>query len=260
MRARSPARPATASRLSRIGERALARWKAFDASTPFQHPQWYQAWYSAFAGHAEPLIAIVSDAATGEPAVLLPLIRRRQNGIRIVEFADLDLTDYNAPLLGRAAPRDARAARGLWRDLLSGAAPDVRRRRSHPSPQDRRSISTAGPIRWRCSRSAGPCSLNGNVVTTGEDYDAWRYTLERTVRKELERSWRVFTRDPAAAFRLVTDKDEALRILLDHRGPAGRADAKPRAELHPQRRDLRGVLPQSGPRRRRPAATPWCRR
>ena len=42
---------------------------------------------------------------------------------------------------------------------------------------------------------------------------AWRYTLERTVRKELERSWRVFTRDPAAAFRIVTDKDEALRIF-----------------------------------------------
>ena len=82
---------------------------------------------------------------------------------------------------------------------------------------------------------AGPCSLNGNVVTTGEDYDAWRYTLERTVRKELERSWRVFTRDPAAAFRLVTDKDEALRILSTTEVAAGCADAKPRAELHPQR-------------------------
>ena len=60
---------------------------------------------------------------------------------------------------------------------------------------------------------AGPCSLNGNLVTTGEDYDAWRYTLEKTVRKELERSWRVFTRDPAASFAIVTDNDEALRIL-----------------------------------------------
>ena len=60
---------------------------------------------------------------------------------------------------------------------------------------------------------AGPCSLNGNLVTTGEDYDAWRYTLEKTVRKELERSWRVFTRDPAASFAIVTDRDEALRIL-----------------------------------------------
>ena len=33
------------------------------------------------------------------------------------------------------------------------------------------------------------------------------------MRKELERSWRVFTRDPAAAFRIITDKDEALRVL-----------------------------------------------
>jgi hypothetical protein len=55
---------------------------------------------------------------------------------------------------------------------------------------------------------AGPCSLNGNIVTTGDDFDAWRYTLERTVRKELERSWRVLTRDPAAAFRIVTEKNE----------------------------------------------------
>jgi hypothetical protein len=35
---------------------------------------------------------------------------------------------------------------------------------------------------------AGPCSLNGNLVITGEDYEGWRYTLERTTRKELERS------------------------------------------------------------------------
>jgi CelD/BcsL family acetyltransferase involved in cellulose biosynthesis len=38
--------------------------------------------------------------------------------------------------------------------------------------------------------TAGPCLLNGNLVATGEDYDAWRYTLEKTLRKELERSWR----------------------------------------------------------------------
>jgi CelD/BcsL family acetyltransferase involved in cellulose biosynthesis len=60
---------------------------------------------------------------------------------------------------------------------------------------------------------AGPCSLNGNVVTTGEDYDAWRYTLEKTVRKELERSWRVFSRDASAKFSLFTDEDAALQIL-----------------------------------------------
>jgi len=200
--------------LVRDWKQAVARWNDISPSTPFQHPQWYAAWYDAFAGAGgvEPLIAIVTDASTGEQAALLPLIRRRQNNISIVEFADLDLTDYNAPILGPAAPRDARTARMLWRDLrtalrrMQGGADLIRLRKS-PLDLDGR------PNPLALLSDAGPCSLNGNVVVTGEDYDAWRYTLEKVVRKELERSWRVFTRDPAAAFETVTDKHEALRIL-----------------------------------------------
>jgi CelD/BcsL family acetyltransferase involved in cellulose biosynthesis len=200
--------------LLRDWQQAVARWHDISPSTPFQHPQWYDAWYAAFAGaeSMEPLIALVADASTGEPAMLLPLIRRRQNNIAIVEFADLDLTDYNAPILGTAAPRDARAARALWRSLLSALrrmpeAADLIRLRKVPVELDDK------PNPLGLLRAAGPCSLNGNLVTTGEDYDAWRYTLEKTVRKELERSWRVFTRDPAASFAIVTDTSEALRIL-----------------------------------------------
>src|SRR5437763_1714404 len=44
-------------------------------------------------------------------------------------------------------------------------------------------------------------------------YEACRFTLEKTVRKELERSWRVFTRDPLAGSEIITDNDKALRIL-----------------------------------------------
>jgi CelD/BcsL family acetyltransferase involved in cellulose biosynthesis len=144
--------------------------------------------------------------------VLLPLIRRRQNNIAIVEFADLDLTDYNAPILGSAAPRDAKAARALWRSLLSALrrmpeAADLIRLRKVPVDLDGK------PNPLALLDAAGPCPLNGNLVATGQDYDAWRYTLEKTVRKELERSWRVFTRDPAASFAIITDTDEALRVL-----------------------------------------------
>src|SRR5450755_4660215 len=93
-------------------KQAAARWNDTGASTPFQDPQWLDAWYRAFAGvdDVEPLIAMISDAATSEHVALLPLVRRVQNGIRIVEFADLNLTDYNAPFLTAAAPRDATAA------------------------------------------------------------------------------------------------------------------------------------------------------
>jgi CelD/BcsL family acetyltransferase involved in cellulose biosynthesis len=195
-------------------EQAAAHFDDLCPSTPFQHPQWLEAWYGAFAGtgHVEPLIAIVSDAATGEPIALLPLIRRRQKGIRIVEFADLSLTDYNAPMLTAAAPRTSKAARALWRDLtaalrrMPGGA-DLIRLQKMPADLDGK------PNPLALLDGAGPCSLNGNVVTTGDDFDAYRYSLDRTVRKELERSWRVFMRYPAATFKIVADRNEALRIL-----------------------------------------------
>jgi CelD/BcsL family acetyltransferase involved in cellulose biosynthesis len=192
----------------------MARWGAVDPPTVFQHPQWYASWYGAFAaaGGVDPLIAVVTDAATGERAALLPLIRRRQGRVWIVEFADLNLTDYNAPLLGPAAPRDAAMARQLWRDLRVAlrawaCGADLIRLRKLPAELGGR----ANPL--ALLDAAGPCSLNSNAIVTGEDYNAWRYTLDRTVRKELERIWRVFTRDPSAAFRIAADADDALRIL-----------------------------------------------
>jgi CelD/BcsL family acetyltransferase involved in cellulose biosynthesis len=199
---------------TRDWRRAKARWGDSADATPFQDWAWLEAWYGAFAAidNVEPLIAIISDAATGEQAALLPLIRRMHNGIRIVEPADLELTDYNAPLLGAAAPRDAKAARAMWKELrdalrrVPGGA-DLIRLRKMPVEMDGR------PNPLALLDGAGPCALNGNLVTSGDDFDAWRFTLERTVRKELERSWRVFTRDSAAAFRIITDRDEALRVL-----------------------------------------------
>jgi len=193
---------------------AVARWSGIGSSTPFQDHRWLEAWYAAFVNFSEiePLIAIVHDAATSEQVALLPLVRRMQNGVRIVEFADLNLTDYNAPLLTAAAPRNAARARVLWRDLLSAlkrlpGGADLMRLRKMP-------LDLAnGPNPLALLDGARPCPLNGNVVTTGDDFDAYRYSLERTVRKNLERSWRVFTRDPAAAFRIVTDRNEALRVL-----------------------------------------------
>ena len=195
-------------------KQAAARWNDIAPSTPFQDRKWLDAWYAAFAGldGVEPLIAMISDAATSERVALLPLVRRVQNGIRIVEFADLNLTDYNAPVLTAAAPRDPATARLMCRELLAAlkrlpGGADLVRLRKMPVDLDGR------PNPMALLGGAGASSLNGNVVTTGDDFDAYRYSLERTVRKELERSWRVFTRDPTAAFAIVTDRSEALRVL-----------------------------------------------
>ena len=65
---------------------AAAQWHDYRSPTPFQEPRWLDAWYQAFADadDVEPLIAIVSDAATLQQVAILSLIRRVQNGIRIV--------------------------------------------------------------------------------------------------------------------------------------------------------------------------------
>lgn len=189
----------------------MARWGAFDPPTLFQHPQWYASWYRAFASTegVESLIAVVSDATTGEHAALLPLIRHRQGNLSIIEFADLNLTDFNAPLLGPAAPRDALAAWQLWSDLqtaLRGTA-DLIRLRKMPVKFGTRFNPLA------LLDGVGPAIVNGNVLSIGDDYNAWRYELDRKVRKELGRSWRVFTREPSAAFSVAADTDAALDLL-----------------------------------------------
>jgi CelD/BcsL family acetyltransferase involved in cellulose biosynthesis len=193
---------------------ACARCGDVRALTPFQDRRWLDAWYRAFAGFhdIEPLIAIVSDAATSEQVALFPLVRRARRGIRIVEFADYNLTDYNAPLLHATALRDAAAVRRMWRDLLAAlkrlpGGADLVRLRKMPFELDGR----PNPLTLLPATSAS--FLNANVVTIGDDFDAYRRSLERTVRKELERSWRVFTRHPGAAFRIATGHDEALRVL-----------------------------------------------
>ncbi len=185
-----------------------AAWRSGPA-TAFQHRGWLEAWYGAFAGRPdiEPRLVTVRDRRTGELALLLPLIQRKHHGVRFVEFADLELTDYNLPVLGPAAPRDAKAATAMWREIRKTLDGDVLRVRKMPLEVDGR------PNPLALLPGAGASSVNGNIVVIGEDYDAWRFTLERTVRKELERSWRVFTRDPRAGFELVTDKERALELL-----------------------------------------------
>lgn len=64
-------------------------------------------------------------------------------------------------------------------------------------------------------RRPTPSLLHGNILTidgTWEDYR--RKRLAKKVRKELERSWRVFERDADdARFDGITDVDEALALL-----------------------------------------------
>jgi CelD/BcsL family acetyltransferase involved in cellulose biosynthesis len=190
---------------------ARARWSTSDPPTPFQDVRWLDAWYGAFRG-VEPLIAVISDTATAERVALLPLVRRRLGALRIIEFADLDLTDFNAPLLGPAAPRDAAGAQLMWRELLSAlkrmtGGADLLRLRKLP-------FDLAGqPNPFALLKGTSTCAVNGNELVTGEDFETWRNSLKKDLRKQLDRSWRAFARYPRAAFQIVTEEAAARATL-----------------------------------------------
>jgi CelD/BcsL family acetyltransferase involved in cellulose biosynthesis len=193
-------------------KQAAARWNEAPAITPFQDFRWLDAWYGAFTD-VEPVVAVITDARTLEQVALLPLVRRARHGLRIIEFADLDLTDYNAPLLGPAAPRDALGAQAMWQELLAALkrmpnGADLVRLRKLPRDLDGWSNPLA--LLEATFRSA----VNGNLVTIEEDFDAWRHSLGRNARKGFLKSWRVFTRDQNAQFKIITDPDEAPLVMM----------------------------------------------
>jgi CelD/BcsL family acetyltransferase involved in cellulose biosynthesis len=186
---------------------AASRWGCAGSGTAFQHTHWLAAWYRAF-DKTRPLIAIISDAVTGRQVALVPLIYRVQRGTRIVEFADLDLTDYNAPILV-GGPREATDSRVLCQALLGALrglpeGVDLIRLRKMPANVDGRPNPLAFLGRL------GSCSLNGNLIEIGEDFDVYRASIKRM---QLARSWRVFNRNPGAEFRMVAGVDEALTLL-----------------------------------------------
>lgn len=189
-------------------KQASARWNNMGAPTPFQHHHWLAAWYTAF-NTSSALIAIVCDGASGRPVALIPLIHRVRNGVGIVEFADLDLTDYNAPLLAHGISRDALNGRALCRVLMDGLRKlpervDLLRLRKMPASIDGKPnpLATLGRL--------GSCSLNGNLIEVGEDFEAYRSSIKRM---QLARSWRVFSRNPGAAFRIINDVEVAMATL-----------------------------------------------
>ena len=177
--------------------------------TAFQHGYWLGAWYEAFHDSA-PLIALISDAATGKDIAVVPMMSHIRRGIRIVEFADLGVSDNNAPILALDAALDAAATDAIGRALVDAvrALPDrfdllrLKKMPAHvggkPNP-----LASLGRI--------GSSSLNGNLVLMGDAYEDYEASIKRM---QMPRCWRVFSRHAGARFEIATDVARA-RELLD---------------------------------------------
>ncbi len=189
-------------------KRVAASWSGQGQETTFQHPLWFEIWYGAFT-EAQPLIAIIGDTFTRQKVALVPLIRHVRRGVRIVEFADLNVTDYNAPILRPGVKFDVAEAAAMSRALIAElrnlpGGVDLVRFQKMPSKL------SGGVNPLALLGREGSSSLNGNVVEIGDDFDAYRTSIKRI---QMPRYWRVFSRYPGARFRMISSVDEALQIL-----------------------------------------------
>lgn len=195
-------------------QEAAKLWRPFFASeaplTPFQAENWLSHWYAAFSARSdvEPLLVHVADAS-GADALALPLILRRDR-LRTIEFADLGITDYNAPLLGPAAPVDQAEARSLWRAVRAALPPaDLIEFTKVMTKIGERPNPLVQALGGETSH------LFGNYVRIDTDYETWLSSLSKGNRKELGRFWRVFTRDERARFVFAEDP-EMVRSIYGH--------------------------------------------
>ncbi|MCW6508612.1 GNAT family N-acetyltransferase [Lichenifustis flavocetrariae] len=190
-----------------------ARWERLTAhadALPFQRTAWLRAWYRHCAGpDITPLIVILQEALTGTDVLGLGLVRLREGGRHVIAFADCGLTDYNAPALGRRFP-DGLDPNELWAALRQ-ALPraDLLRFEKMPLTVD----SRANPL--ATLPGASPSKFIGNILHVPGTWDEWHWGLERTFRKELERSARVFEKHPGATFRRYAAGHEAERVYAE---------------------------------------------
>lgn len=148
-------------------EAASQAWGELEASgSAFQSRRWLATWHEQIgrAVGAQPVFLIVRDRAARRPAALFALCVRRRFGVKVVEFPDLGVTDYNAPLCARDLALTDAELEALWaqaRLAIPGADVFVFEKLpeaiyGRPMPFAR--LSWLKPMRLRCWTLALPAS------------------------------------------------------------------------------------------------------
>ncbi len=193
---------------------ALQRWREWiddgASTTVFQSERWLSAWYATLGAQTgrKPLLASIARRRDGCVLMALPLVAEHRGGLQRIGLADLGVSDYAAPLLMPACPDDAPQVRAMFAALRK-ALPHADLLAIEKMPET--VGARANPLLHLPGVRAS--ALFGNPATVGDDFDAWRFSREKTHRKELERSWRVFTRHPEARFEQVSDAVQAQRVM-----------------------------------------------
>ncbi|MBR0870346.1 GNAT family N-acetyltransferase [Bradyrhizobium tropiciagri] len=203
-------------------------------ATAFQHPLWLDSVYRKLAPAmaAKPLVVVARHRAGGKLAAVLPLVRVRRGPMRTIEFADLRVSDYLAPV----------CTVKTFADLLRDQAA-CRKLRQLLRPFDLLRIPKLLDARMPIETLLGAprrVSMDTNAYATvlSTPFEQWQINaLGRSYQKELAKKWRQIHKKGNLAFSCCTDDSsihEAMEAMKKFRGPRfheqGDGDLLQRAE------------------------------
>jgi len=182
---------------------------AASIATAFQSPMWLASFYGRLpaANHAEPLIVVVRDA-DGRLVMVLPLVRRRIGGIRVIEFADLRVSDYLSPVVSADAFARMAGDTRFRHELIRLLKPfdTIRVPKLRQGSIDIERLFGARPRR--------PMGMNAYAVDLHGDFDSWREQhLTPSYRKELDKKSRQLHRKGDVQFACVTEVGDIRRAF-----------------------------------------------
>jgi CelD/BcsL family acetyltransferase involved in cellulose biosynthesis len=189
------------------------------AATAFQHPVWLDSLYGKLAptAAAKRLVVVARHRASGAPAIVLPLLRVRRGPIRAVEFADLRVSDYLAPVCSAKAFSDLLQDETACREIQRLVRPfDLLRMTKLPDGRFPIENLLAAPRRT---------SMDSNAYSTvlTAPFEQWRTNaLGRSYQKELAKKSRQLEKRGALNFSSCNDSAStiaALEVMKKFRGP-----------------------------------------
>lgn len=177
----------------------------------FQSRHWLSVWYEVMARDAgiEPFVIILRDAG-GSITAALPLVRRREVGVSVLEFPDLGVSDYAAPLMRRASHARLPGLDALWPMLLEALPPADLLRFTRLAPV---TAGMANPFYhhpW-----ARKNRLSGWVLALPTAWDDYFATLSPSMKEKLRKIDRQYDRLANSERVVVTEVEAGLAALAD---------------------------------------------
>lgn len=184
-------------------------------ATAFQHPVWISGIYEELAPRlGARKVVVTARADHGRLVGVLPFVHRRQWGTRVLEFADLGVNDYAAPILAPSFAAELSDNNQIARQIRRALGPfDLLRVERVPDTPD---LMCSLLHRSKPKKH----TYAAHLITLHPTHEQWRDSLDPKFARHLDRKYKRLR--PKGERRLRTiedpaDADEAMKRMQQFR-------------------------------------------